>query len=129
MELTRSERVEILIRETESMTAVTKTPPRMDNPDGMADYLSTMTAYLARSGEIYAQSKLLLQEEIMEIRQARKEEYEKMKATDVRQDIQYRTRRNDYLIDLSEKLNHNLVHEGNNIRKQLQYLSDQMKIV
>lgn len=119
----------MLIKETENMTAVTKAPPRMDNPDGMADYLSTITAFLARSGEINAQSKLLLQEEIMEIRQARKEEYEKMKATDVRQDIQYRTRRNDYLIDLSERLNQNLVHEGNNIRRQLQYLSDQMHTI
>lgn len=126
MPLIHSDNVEALIAETLSMTAVTKQPPTMDTPDALAEYLTSLTSYLARSGEIYATAKLLLQEQYQAIKDVMEEDYKKKKATEVKADMQYRTRRTDYLIDLSERLNHNLVHEGNNVRKQIQYITDQM---
>lgn len=129
MPLIHTELVEKMIAETAVMTEQTKNAPGMETPDAMADYLSKINAFLARSGEINATAKLLLQEQVRAVRDVREDDYKKMKATEAKSDIQYRTRRTEFLIDLSERLNHNLVHEGNNIRRQLQYLSDQMTTI
>ncbi len=127
--LIHAEKIEELIGETLSMTEFTKQPAPMDYPDGLAERLTTMNSYLARSGEIYATAKLLLTEQVAQIRDVMEEDLKRMKATEARRDIEYRTRRAGFLIDLSERLNHNLVHEGNNIRRQLQYISEQMRNV
>lgn len=119
--------VETLIAETSDMTAFTKTPAAMDDPDGLAERLTTMNVFLARSGEIYATARLLLTEQTAQIYAVLGEELRAMKATEARRIVNEKTRRTDFLIDLSERLNHNLVHEGNNIRRQLQYLGDQMR--
>ncbi len=119
--------VEALVEETLSMTQYAKTPLTMDDPDGLAEALTTVNAFLARSGEIFATARLLLVEQVAQIYDVMAEELGKMKATDARRVVTTKTRRAAFLIDLSERLNHNLVHEGDNIRRQLQYLSDQMR--
>ena len=119
--------VEAMIAETTNMTAFTKNPATMDDPDGLAERLTTMNVFLARSGEIYATAKLLLTEQTAQIYAVLGEELRAMKATEARRIVNEKTRRTDFLINLSERLNHNLVHEGNNIRRQLQYLGDQMR--
>ena len=55
------------------------------------------------------------------------EEFSKMKSTEQRKTIAFKTRNTQYLIDMSERLNHNIVQESNNIRRQIQYWTDQMK--
>lgn len=123
------ETVEKLIEETSAMTAYTKSQPGMDQPDDLANRLTSMNAYLARSGEINATAKLLLKQQVAQIYDVIGPELSKMKATDAKRVVTTKTMRTEFLIDLSERLNSNLVHEGNNIRRQLQYISDQMNII
>lgn len=127
--LIHTETIEKLIEETLAMTAFTKEEVGMDAPDDLAGRLTNMNAYLARSGEIFAVAKLLLTEQVAQIYDVMEEDLDKLKATDAKRIVTVKTRRAAYLIDLSERLNHNLVHEGNNIRRQLQYIEDQIRNV
>ena len=127
--LIHTETIEKLIEETLAMTAFMKEEVGMDAPDDLAGRLTKMNAYLARSGEIFAVAKLLLTEQVAQIYDVMEEDLGKLKATDAKRVVTTKTRRAAYLIDLSERLNHNLVHEGNNIRRQLQYIEDQIRNV
>lgn len=94
-----------------------------DNPTIIAERLSIVNVFIARSGAMLAKAKLILIEQQEEFRRGS----DKMKAMEMKRAQDYATRNTLYLVDKLERINHDLVHQGNNMRKQLDFLTNELR--
>ena len=121
-----SDKIEALTSEILDITSFAKEEIPLNCPAALAERLTKISSYLARTGEIFATAKLILCEQEQNIRDVMADELSRLKPTEQKRTITYKTRHTQYLIDLAERLNHEMVNIGNNVRKQIQYNIDQM---
>lgn len=107
-----------LLEETDGMLAFMWQSVSIDEPEVIARRLTDINVYLARSAYILSQAQY--------IKECQEEEIlstvdRALKATEIKRIISAATKETSLLLSRTELVNHDLVHQGNNLRKQLSY--------
>lgn len=124
---TRTEIIERMTREVSGMQAFMESAPT-DEPTVLAERLAYCNVYLARSGEMLAEAKKLLNEAVASVYDAKGERLLKAGAQLAGKVIAGYCSEEQFLCDWLDRVNKGLVHASDNLRSLLSYAKEGMRI-
>lgn len=126
MMATRKDIIEKMTREVSGMQAFMQAEPT-DEPAVLAERLAYCNVYLARSGEMLAQAKKLLNEATAEVYDQKGERLLKAGAQLAGKVIAGYCSEEQFLADWLERMNRGLVHTSDNLRSLLSYAKETLR--
>ncbi|MBO4550034.1 MAG: hypothetical protein J5733_04830 [Bacteroidaceae bacterium] len=99
-----------------------------NDPNVLSDRLTKVNIYLARSGQLLAMVKQIQDECTNEIFLAEKSDILKMSATLAKQYISSYLSDVNYYVNWLDRLNRTFVHCGDNIRTQMSFLKEELRM-
>lgn len=99
-----------------------------DDPAELSWRLSEINTYLARSGKMLADAKLLQDNAVAEIYAQHFKAIQKMPATVVTKFIYAQCANENYLVNWLDRINRACVHQGDNIRTQVSFAKEDMSL-
>ena len=102
--------------------------PVSEEPNALAEKLSLMCVYMARSGNMLADAKYLQDVEKDKVFSSYYEEISKMPATIAAKFIESRTSDVNYLVNWLERINRTCTHQADSIRTIFSYVKENLKM-
>lgn len=99
-----------------------------DNPDDLVARLSDINVYLARTGKMLADAKLLQDQAITAAYSEHANAIMKMTPTVSIKFINSITSKENYLVNWLDRMNRALVHSSDNLRTQVSYNKEQLRL-
>lgn len=99
-----------------------------DSPEALVERVTKLNVLLARSGKLLADAKLIQDEISADVFIANEATIIKMGATLGRQYVQARTSNINYYVNWLERLNRAMVHVGDNMRTQISFVKEELRL-
>ncbi|MCI2145813.1 MAG: hypothetical protein LKK08_06155 [Bacteroidales bacterium] len=99
-----------------------------NNGDELTDRLAQLNVYLARSGKLLADAKAIQEAKTAEVFGAYFSQITKMPATIAQKFIQAQTKDINYIVNWAERVNRAIVHQGDNIRTQISFEKENLRL-
>ena len=122
---TRKEIIEKMVREASGIQAFMESGPT-DEPSILAERLAYCNVYLARSGEMLAHAKQLLNEATLEVYERQGDRLLKAGAQLASKVIAGYCSQEQFLADWLDRINKGLVHHADNLRTLVSYAKANM---
>lgn len=100
-----------------------------DSTDELVSRLTHINIYLARSGFLLAEAKRIQDKAIQEVYQSNMDALVKMPSNTAKQFITSFVADINYLVTWLDRLNRSCVHQGDNIRTQISFAKEELKLV
>lgn len=99
-----------------------------DNPQELVQRLTDINVYMARSGKLLADAKMLQDDAVANIYKAKGEYISHIPATVATKFISSQSGDVNYLVNLLDRINRTTVHQGDNIRTQISFAKQDMAL-
>lgn len=99
-----------------------------DNPNVLVNRLSTINTYLACSGKALADAKLLQDKEIVFIYQNNSNYILSLSPSIAKRYVESLASAENHLVNWIERINRTLVHIGDNVRTQISYSKEELRL-
>lgn len=100
-----------------------------DDPNEMAGRLTELNVYMARSGSLLADAKLLQDQAMARSYSEHLEEIKKLPATIANKFISSHCGEINHFVNRLDRINRACVHQSDNIRTQLSFAKEQMSLI
>lgn len=99
-----------------------------DNPQELVQRLTDINVFMARSGKLLADAKLMQDKTVANIYARRGDYVTRMPATIATKFISSQSGDVNYLVNLLDRINRTTVHQGDNIRTQISFAKQDMTL-
>lgn len=99
-----------------------------DNPQELVQRLTDINVFMARSGKLLADAKLMQDKTVANIYERRSDYVIRMPATIATKFISSQSDDTNYLVNFLDRINRSCVHQGDNIRTQISFAKQDMAL-
>lgn len=124
--MTRAETIRKMTAEVSAMQAFMESAPT-DEPTVLVERLSYCNVYMARSGEMLAKAKALLNDAVVAVWEQKGDKLMKAGAQLAQKVIAGYCSEEQFLADWLDRVNRGLVHQADNLRTLISYAKENMR--
>lgn len=119
--------IKTMLDECKEMQAFLEVKPS-DDPNELTDRLAMLSVYMARSGDMLAQAKFLLDDMRCKVFDEKQFEIGTMSPTIASKYIESQTGECNYLVNWLDRINRSCVHQADSLRTIFSYVKENLKM-